>query len=136
VPEKTLEPKDAGVTVAEHACARLHRDNRLDPNCGDRIAIEVPAAPPPASVAEALRLSPPRRRKPRPPRFHQSRTETKSAEWPGEMMEIGHATCGLTPVRLVRNIAAIHDQGFPWSDRGKSFVPAGLPPTTSPFLLR
>jgi hypothetical protein len=48
VPDGTLEP--AGLTVAEHACARLHRDNRLDANCGDRIALEAPA---PAQVAQA-----------------------------------------------------------------------------------
>jgi tetratricopeptide (TPR) repeat protein len=53
MPDKSLEPKDAGPTVADYACARLHRDNRLDPNCGDRIAIETPPAPPPAPVAEA-----------------------------------------------------------------------------------
>jgi hypothetical protein len=52
VPDGTLEPKSSGDTVAEHACARLHRDNRLDANCGDRIALETPA-PPPAPVAQA-----------------------------------------------------------------------------------
>jgi hypothetical protein len=51
-PDGTLEPAGSGVTVAEHACARLHRDNKLDPNCGDQIALEVPA-PPPAPIAEA-----------------------------------------------------------------------------------
>jgi hypothetical protein len=50
VPDGTLEPANAGVTVAEHACSRLHRDNRLDANCGDRIALETPA---PAPVAQA-----------------------------------------------------------------------------------
>ena len=49
VPDGTTEPAGSGVTVAEHACARLHRDNRLDPNCGDQIALIVP----PARVAEA-----------------------------------------------------------------------------------
>jgi hypothetical protein len=53
VPDGTLEPVSSGRTVAEHACARLHRDNKLDPNCGDRIAIEMPPAPPPAPVAQA-----------------------------------------------------------------------------------
>jgi hypothetical protein len=53
VPDDTLEPKAAGVTIAEHACARLHRDSRLDANCGDQIAIEMPAAPPPAQIAQA-----------------------------------------------------------------------------------
>jgi hypothetical protein len=51
-PDGTLEPASSGVTVAEHACARLHRDNKLDPNCGDQIALEV-APPPPAPIAEA-----------------------------------------------------------------------------------
>jgi hypothetical protein len=61
-PYETLEPEHApepampmraSLTVAEHACNRLHRDNKLDPNCGDRIvALEV-APPPPAPVAEA-----------------------------------------------------------------------------------
>ena len=50
-PDLTLEP--VGTTVAEHACNRLHSDNKLDPNCGDRIAIEMPPAPPPAIVAQA-----------------------------------------------------------------------------------
>ena len=53
VPDGTLEPISSGKTVAEHACARLHRDNKLDPNCGDRIAVEMPPAPPPAPVAQA-----------------------------------------------------------------------------------
>jgi len=53
VPDGTLEPASSGVTVAEHACARLHRDNKLDPSCGDRIALETPPAPPPAPVAQA-----------------------------------------------------------------------------------
>jgi hypothetical protein len=53
VPDGTLEPISSGDTVAEHACARLHRDNKLDANCGDRIALETPPAPPPAPLAEA-----------------------------------------------------------------------------------
>ena len=53
VPDGTLEPVSSGRTVAEHACARLHRDNKLDPNCGDRIALETPPAPPPAPIAQA-----------------------------------------------------------------------------------
>jgi hypothetical protein len=58
VPDETLEPPSAGLTVAEHACARLHRDNRLDPNCGDQIALEAPVPPPPP-IAEATREPPP-----------------------------------------------------------------------------
>ncbi len=50
VPDDTLEPPGSGITVADHACARLHRDNRLDANCGDQIALEAPA---PAPVAQA-----------------------------------------------------------------------------------
>jgi len=63
VPDGTLEP--AGLTVAEHACARLHRDNRLDANCGDRIALETPApaqvaqAEAPAAEAQATEVAPP-----------------------------------------------------------------------------
>ena len=53
VPDGTLEP--AGLTVADHACARLHRDNRLDANCGDRIAMEVTPAP---QVAEVVQPAP------------------------------------------------------------------------------
>ena len=52
VPDETLEPLSSGRTVAEHACARLHRDNRLDASCGDQIALEAPVAPP-APIAEA-----------------------------------------------------------------------------------
>ena len=52
VPDGTLEPSSSGPTVAEHACARLHRDNRLDANCGDQIALEAPVAPP-APIAQA-----------------------------------------------------------------------------------
>lgn len=51
VPDGTLEPTNAGVTIAEHACARLHRDSRLDANCGDRIVAVVET--PPMVVAEA-----------------------------------------------------------------------------------
>ena len=58
VPDETLEPPDAGLTVAEHACARLHRDNRLDPSCGDQIALEAPLPPPPP-IAQATREPPP-----------------------------------------------------------------------------
>ncbi|HET7086214.1 MAG TPA: hypothetical protein VFI23_15670 [Rhizomicrobium sp.] len=54
VPDGTLEPATAGVTVAEHACARLHRDNKLDANCGDRIAMEAPPPPPVAQAAPAV----------------------------------------------------------------------------------
>jgi hypothetical protein len=65
VPDGTLEP--AGLTVADHACARLHRDNRLDANCGDRIAMETTAPPqvaqaePPAAEAQATEVAPPRK---------------------------------------------------------------------------
>ena len=52
VPHRTLEPLSSGRTVAEHACARLHRDNRLDASCGDQIALEAPLAPP-APIAQA-----------------------------------------------------------------------------------
>ena len=52
VPDGTLEPLSSGPTVAEHACARLHRDNRLDASCGDQIALEVPVAAP-APIAQA-----------------------------------------------------------------------------------
>ncbi|HWY60726.1 MAG TPA: hypothetical protein VNW15_02380 [Rhizomicrobium sp.] len=51
VPDDTLEPKSAGDTIAEHACARLHRDNKLDANCGDTIVAQV--TPPPAPMAQA-----------------------------------------------------------------------------------
>ena len=52
VPDGTLEPPSSGRTVAEHACARLHRDNRLDASCGDQIALVAPVAPP-APIAQA-----------------------------------------------------------------------------------
>ena len=58
VPDGTLEPLSSGRTVAEHACARLHRDNRLDASCGDQIALEAPVAPP-APIAQATREEPP-----------------------------------------------------------------------------
>jgi hypothetical protein len=51
VPDATLEPRSAGRTIAEHACARLHRDSRLDANCGDQIALEAPVAPAPIAQA-------------------------------------------------------------------------------------
>jgi hypothetical protein len=65
VPDDTLEPPGSGITVADHACARLHRDNRLDANCGDQIALEAPApapvaqAAPPAPEAQATAVPPP-----------------------------------------------------------------------------
>ena len=52
-PSKSLEPEGVSVTVSRHACTRLHRDNKLDTNCGDQIAMELPPAPPPAPVAQA-----------------------------------------------------------------------------------
>ena len=58
VPDETLEPPSSGRTVAEHACARLHRDNRLDASCGDQIALEAPVAPPAAVEAQATREPP------------------------------------------------------------------------------
>ena len=54
VPDRTLEPLSSGPTIAEHACARLHRDNRLDANCGDQIALEAPVAPAPIAQAREL----------------------------------------------------------------------------------
>jgi hypothetical protein len=57
VPHRTLELLSSGRTVAEHACARLHRDNRLDASCGDQIALEAPVAPP-APIAQATREAP------------------------------------------------------------------------------
>ena len=70
VPDDTLEPPGSGITVADHACARLHRDNRLDANCGDQIALEAPApapvaqAAPPAPEAQATVVPPPPAPKP------------------------------------------------------------------------
>lgn len=64
VPDRTLEA-NAGPTVKDHACARLHRDNRLDANCGDRIALEAAPAvvaqaePAPAVEAQATEVTPP-----------------------------------------------------------------------------
>jgi hypothetical protein len=52
-PSATLEPEGTSATIARHACTRLHRDNKLDTNCGDQIAMELPPAPPPAPVAQA-----------------------------------------------------------------------------------
>jgi len=52
-PSASLEPEGTGATVGRHACTRLHRDNKLDTNCGDQIAMELPPAPPPAPVAQA-----------------------------------------------------------------------------------
>jgi hypothetical protein len=49
-PSASLEPEGTAVTVARHACTRLHRDNKLDTNCGDQIAMELPPAPPPAAA--------------------------------------------------------------------------------------
>jgi hypothetical protein len=53
-PSETLEPEGTSATISRHACTRLHRDNKLDTNCGDQIAMELPPAPPPpAPVAQA-----------------------------------------------------------------------------------
>jgi hypothetical protein len=52
-PSATMEPEGTGATVGRHACTRLHRDNKLDTNCGDQIAMQLPPAPPPAPVAQA-----------------------------------------------------------------------------------
>jgi hypothetical protein len=60
VPDFSLEPAGSGITVADQACSRLHRDNKLDADCGDRIvAAEAPPAPPPAPVAQAAPPAPP-----------------------------------------------------------------------------
>src|SRR5690242_1847190 len=53
-PSATMEPEGTGATVGRHACTRLHRDNKLDTNCGDQIAMQLPPAPPPAPVAQAV----------------------------------------------------------------------------------
>ena len=58
IPDGSLEPVSAGPTVRNMACARLHVDHRLDANCGDEIALEVPV-PPPAPVAQAAPEPPP-----------------------------------------------------------------------------
>jgi hypothetical protein len=52
-PSATMEPEGTGATVGRHACTRLHRDNKLDTNCGDQIAMQLPPSPPPAPVAQA-----------------------------------------------------------------------------------
>jgi hypothetical protein len=53
IPDITLEPPGSGITVADQACSRLHRDNKLDAECGDKIvAVETPP-PPPAPVVQA-----------------------------------------------------------------------------------
>jgi hypothetical protein len=66
-PDITLEPQGAGLTVSEHACNRLHRDNKLDANCGDRIVAAVTpppapvqAEPAPAAEAQATTVPPPK----------------------------------------------------------------------------
>jgi hypothetical protein len=56
-PSSTMEPEGTGATVGRHACTRLHRDNKLDVNCGDQIAMELPPAPPPP-VAQAPEPAP------------------------------------------------------------------------------
>jgi len=50
-PSASLEPEGVSATVSRHACTRLHRDNKLDTNCGDQIAMELPPAPPPVAQA-------------------------------------------------------------------------------------
>jgi hypothetical protein len=50
-PSESLEPEGTSATVARHACTRLHRDNKLDVNCGDQIAMELPPAPAPVAQA-------------------------------------------------------------------------------------
>jgi hypothetical protein len=57
-PYDTLEPEGTSATIGRHACTRLHRDNKLDTNCGDQIAVELPPAPPPAPVAQAAPVEP------------------------------------------------------------------------------
>jgi hypothetical protein len=44
-PSSSLEPEGTSTTVGRHACTRLHRDNKLDVNCGDQIAMQLPPAP-------------------------------------------------------------------------------------------
>jgi hypothetical protein len=69
-PDLTLEPEraaapaypmEASLTVKEHACNRLHSDNKLDVNCGDQIVAIVtpPPAPAPEPVAEVAPPAPP-----------------------------------------------------------------------------
>lgn len=55
VPDLTLEPA-VGATIAEHACSRLHRDNRLDVNCGDQL-VAVVTPEPEASEAMAAQAT-------------------------------------------------------------------------------
>jgi hypothetical protein len=70
-PDWTLEPEGgnsstplpapASLTVKDHACNRLHRDNKLDANCGDQMvaAVTAPMAEPaPAIEAEATAVAP------------------------------------------------------------------------------
>jgi hypothetical protein len=68
-PDLTLEPEGnssapmpapASLTVKEHACNRLHRDNKLDVNCGDQMVAAVipPPEPAPAIEAEATAVPP------------------------------------------------------------------------------
>jgi hypothetical protein len=52
-PSASLEPEGTSATVGRHACTRLHRDNKLDVNCGDQIAMELPPAPAPVARADA-----------------------------------------------------------------------------------
>jgi hypothetical protein len=58
-PSKSLEPEGISATVSRHACTRLHRDNKLDTNCGDQIATELPPAPPPVAQAAPEPPAPP-----------------------------------------------------------------------------
>jgi hypothetical protein len=60
VPPITLEPQGVGLTVTMHACNRLHRDNKLDANCGDQIvaAVTPPPQPAPAIEGEATAVTP------------------------------------------------------------------------------
>jgi len=65
-PSDTLEPEGTSATVGRHACTRLHKDNKLDVNCGDQIAMQLPPAPPPAAepppavAAQATAPEPPK----------------------------------------------------------------------------
>jgi len=49
--DETLEPEGTSASVGRHACTRLHKDNKLDINCGDQIAMQLPPAPPPVAQA-------------------------------------------------------------------------------------
>jgi hypothetical protein len=51
-PALTLEPEGTSATIGRHACTRLHKDGKLDVNCGDQIAMELPPAPAPVAQAE------------------------------------------------------------------------------------